>query len=127
MTPRTRIGAWLFAIAGPAIAVVIVLSTLLVVTGHDPSRALHAFWAGSVGSAYAFGSATMIRAIPLMLSGLAVAVAFRVGVWNIGAEGQILAGAAAATAVATAWGDQIGATALALALVAGALAGGSTA
>ena len=41
--------------------------------------------------------ATLVRAVPLMLTGVAVAIAFRAGVLNIGAEGQLLAGAAAAT------------------------------
>ena len=47
-----------------------------------------------------FGSGTLVRATPLILTGLAVAVAFRAGVFNIGAEGQFVVGAAAATAAA---------------------------
>ena len=59
-----------------------------------PSRdGLAALWRGSLGSWYAFTSATLVRAIPLMLTGVAVAIAFRAGVLNIGAEGQLLAGA----------------------------------
>lgn len=63
-------------------------------------EALHAFWDGAFGSSYAVLSATLVRATPLILVGLAVAVAFRSGVLNIGAEGQLLMGAAAATGVA---------------------------
>ena len=40
-----------------------------------------------------------MKAIPLLLCGLGVSIAYRISVWNIGAEGQFLAGAMAATAV----------------------------
>lgn len=43
----------------------------------------------------------LVRATPLLLTGLAVALAFRAGLWNIGAEGQFLAGAVAATWLGT--------------------------
>ena len=114
----------LLAIAAAVTAVVGLLSVLLMVTGHDPSRALHAFWMGSFGSPYAFASATLVRATPLILAGLAIAMAFRAGVWNIGAEGQLLAGAAAATAIGLAWGDRLGAIVLLPGLLAG-VAGGA--
>lgn len=68
--------------------------------GYDAGRALNAMWHGSVGSMDALLSATLVRATPLILAGLAVALAFRAGVWNIGAEGQLLVGAAVYTAVA---------------------------
>jgi simple sugar transport system permease protein len=92
--------------------------------------ALEALWRGAVGSRYAFFSGTLVRAVPLTLTGLAVAVAFRAGVLNIGAEGQFLAGATAAATIGTLaaalhwtpaalhWG------ALPLALVAGVAIGG---
>ena len=78
---------------------------------------------GSFGSGYTFASATLVRAIPLILAGLAVALAFRGGVWNIGAEGQILAGAAAAAAAGLGLGDRLGAVGLVPALLAGAIGG----
>jgi ABC-type uncharacterized transport system permease subunit len=62
--------------------------------------ALLALWDGAFGSPYAVWSATLVRATPLLFVGLSVAVAFRAGVLNIGAEGQLLVGAIAATAVA---------------------------
>lgn len=61
---------------------------------------LQAFWDGAFGSPYAFWSATLVRATPLLLVGLAVALAFRSGILNIGAEGQLIVGAIAASAVA---------------------------
>ena len=63
----------------------------------------------------------LVRATPLVLTGLAVAIAFRAGVWNIGADGQFLAGATLA-----AWaGVAMGTTQLSLpvALIGGAAAG----
>ena len=63
--------------------------------------AVAAFWRGSLGSEYAVVSATLVRATPLIFTGLAVAIAFRAGVLNIGADGQFLAGATAAAVVGT--------------------------
>lgn len=46
----------------------------------------------------------LVRATPLLITGLAVALAFRAGIWNIGAEGQFYAGAIAAAWVGSRWG-----------------------
>jgi general nucleoside transport system permease protein len=78
---------------------------------YDPVRAAAALLNGAVGSWYAIGSGTLVRATPLVLTGLAVAIAFRGGVFNVGAEGQFLVGATAATAVAL-YGPALGSTAL---------------
>jgi ABC-type uncharacterized transport system permease subunit len=69
----------------------------LTLAGYDAGAALLALWNGAFGSWYAFTSATLVRAVPLMLIGLGIALAFRAGVFNIGAEGQFYAGAIAAT------------------------------
>src|SRR6185369_3294892 len=84
------------------VALIAITLALLVAGGFPAQTALLALWNGSVGSWYALTSATLVRAIPLMLTGCAVAVAFRAGVFNIGAEGQFLVGATAASAVALA-------------------------
>ncbi len=123
VTAYRRVAVGVGFAAGAALSVVALLWMLLVLTGHDAGRALGAFWSGSFGSGYAVASATMVRAIPLILAGLAVAVAFRAGVWNIGAEGQFLVGAAAASAVALRLGEQLGGFTLIPALIAGAAAG----
>ena len=52
---------------------------------------------GAFGSWYALTSATLVRAVPLIIIGLGIALAFRGGALNIGAEGQFYAGAIAAT------------------------------
>jgi ABC-type uncharacterized transport system permease subunit len=89
------------AAAALAFAGFIALTALLLAaTGFDVARAATALVSGAFGSWYAIGSGTLVRATPLILTGLAVAVAFRAGVFNVGAEGQFLVGAAAAAAVA---------------------------
>lgn len=87
-------------------------------------EALRAFIGGAFGSWYAFGSGTLVRATPLILTGLSVAIAFRAGVFNIGAEGQFLMGAAAATSVALIAPTLPSVVVIAALLVAGAIAGG---
>jgi ABC-type uncharacterized transport system permease subunit len=67
--------------------------------GYDAGGALGALWRGSFGSPSALLSATLVRATPLLLAALGVALAFRAGIWNIGAEGQLLVGAAVASAL----------------------------
>ena len=108
---------------GVGVAAVALLAALLALGGYDVPAALAALWRGSFGSSYAFFSATLVRATPLLLAGLAIAVAFRAGVWNIGAEGQLLAGATAAMAVAAL--PIPGVLRLTLALLLAALAGGA--
>jgi simple sugar transport system permease protein len=85
--------------------------------------ALRALWSGAFGSWYAITSATLVRSIPLLLAGLAVAVAFRAGVFNVGAEGQLLIGATAAAAGGVTAATALGALTLPLALGAGMAAG----
>jgi simple sugar transport system permease protein len=65
----------------------------------------------------------VLAAIPILFTGLAVAVAFRSGYWNIGAEGQFLAGAVGATVTGLYLPDLPGPLAIPLALLAGAVAG----
>lgn len=101
----------------------VVLAVLLTVSGYPASDALGALWRGAFGSWSTFLSGTLVRATPLLFAGLAVTIAFRAGILNIGAEGQLLVGAAAATAVAVTVSPALGLAGIALALVAGAMAG----
>lgn len=65
----------------------------------------------------------LVRATPLILAGLAVALAFKGGVFNIGAEGQLLVGAASSTAISLAWSGELGGFVVIPAAFAGAAAG----
>ncbi len=111
--------------AGLAIAALLVLVLLLWVTGHDARAALSALWRGAFGSWYAITSATLVRAVPLALAGLAVALAFRAGILNVGAEGQLLMGAATGAALASLMGTAPAPIVMVGMLVVGAVAGGA--
>ena len=111
-----------FALAlGTAIAAV--LAGVIAASGFDVGVAFGALVRGSVGSPYAIFSATLVRATPLILTGLAVALAFRGGILNIGAEGQLLAGAAVAMALALPFASSLGVGAVGLGLAGAAVAG----
>lgn len=85
------------ASAAAALAATAVLaSAALMLGGYDPLEAGAALVSGAFGGVQPLLSITLVRAVPLILTGLAVAVAFRAGIWNIGAEGQLYAGAIAA-------------------------------
>ena len=122
MRPRARGVDTVLRGSTVAAAIVAAVALLLLIGGYDVPQALMALWSGSVGTWYALTSATLVRAVPLMLTGCAIAVAFRAGVFNIGAEGQLLAGGAAAAAIALAMPGGGVATAL-LALLGGAALG----
>ena len=83
--------------------------------GHSPVELLRILVSGSVGSAFAL-EGTLLKSVPLLLTGLSVVLAFRAGVWNIGGEGQFIVGALAAL-VASRWGTV---AALLAAMLAGA-------
>lgn len=83
--------------AGALLAGLVVLALGLELAGYEAARALGALWSGAFGSWYAITSATLVRAVPLVVIGLGLAISFRSGAFNIGAEGQFYAGAIAAT------------------------------
>ncbi len=91
-----------WSIASPllALATTVVLGSLLFLAlGKDPVRGLQMFFWEPVKSAYALGE-LMVKATPLLLIALGLAVCFRSNVWNIGAEGQFVLGAICAGGVA---------------------------
>ena len=90
------------SIASPllALAITVVIGTILfVLLGKDPLRGLAVFFVEPVKSAYALSELAM-KATPLLLVALGLAVCFRSNVWNIGAEGQFVVGAIAASGIA---------------------------
>ena len=121
---RERPALGLAAIALFTALILGTLSVALLATGFPIAPALSALWEGSFGSMYTFSSATLVRATPLILTGLAVTLAFRAGIWNVGAEGQLLVGASAAMAVAILAPPLHPAVALPLLTLVGAAAGG---
>ena len=119
-----RAYGWLVG-AGALLAGLLVLASGLELTGYAAGPSLAALWRGAFGSWYALTSATLVRATPLIIIGLGLALAFRAGAFNIGGEGQFYAGAIAATWIGLHVGGLpsplAGAAVLAGALLAGAL------
>ena len=74
------------------LATLIVAALLAAIAGADPFAVLGQIVTGAVGSQFALLE-TLNRATPLIFTGLAVAVAFRAKLWNIGAEAQLYLGA----------------------------------
>lgn len=96
----------------------------VLISGHNPIRAYAALLLGAFGSAYDI-SETLVIAVPLTLAGLSVAVAFRTGLFNIGAQGQLLVGALAAGWTGSQFSDLPGIVLLPLTLISGVVAGGA--
>jgi ABC-type uncharacterized transport system permease subunit len=116
------VNALRWALAAVALGLA-VLAAGLQLSGYDAGPALGALWSGAFGSWDAFTSTTLVRAVPLILIGLGIAVAFRAGSLNIGAEGQFYAGAIAATWVGLRVADQPAPIAITALLTGAALAG----
>jgi general nucleoside transport system permease protein len=129
--PRSRALAWLASVGNALVIPALALFTALVVGGlviiftdpdtldewgsffGDPGGALraswdvvyeayHALWESSLGSPRVIGR-TLVEATPLALAGLSVALAFRAGLFNIGAAGQLIIGATCAGWVGFTW------------------------
>lgn len=123
-------GAWVRAAARGMVASVCsaLIATLLVALaltalGKDPLAVLSVLIRGPLGDRYGMIE-SLARSTPLILCGLAVALAFRAQAWNIGVEGQYLAGAMAATAVGTAGSGWPGYVLVPVLLAGAAAAGG---
>jgi general nucleoside transport system permease protein len=100
--------------AAACLASVALLAVTAAMFGHSPALVLRTLFEGSVGSRFAIDG-TLLKSVPLLLTGLSVVIAFRAGAWNIGAEGQFIAGAIAAL-IASRFGNVA-------AILTGALAG----
>ena len=92
--------AWTYGSPVLALLVTVLIGVLLFVAlGKDPVAGLRVFFWDPIKSPYALGELT-VKATPLLLIALGLAVCFRSNVWNIGAEGQYVLGAIAASGVA---------------------------
>ncbi len=113
-------------IASPLIAVALTLVSAVVIfiaLGQDPVRALHAYFISPVSDAWGLQEVA-VKATPLVLIAVGLALCYQSNNWNIGAEGQLLMGAMAGTWVAIAThGTSNGPWVLPAMLLAGALGG----
>jgi ABC-type uncharacterized transport system permease subunit len=88
-----------------SVALALLLGAILIrVVGNNPFAVYGSMVKGTFGTGYAL-SETVVKAIPLMLTGLGVGVAMQMNLWNIGAAGQLLMGAFAATWVTLTFPD----------------------
>ncbi|MFM8921014.1 MAG: ABC transporter permease, partial [Limnohabitans sp.] len=91
---------WRYASPLLALAITVALGIgLFMLLGKDPLRGLQMFFWEPLKSVYALGE-LMVKATPLLVIALGLAVCYRSNVWNIGAEGQFVSGAVAAGGVA---------------------------
>jgi simple sugar transport system permease protein len=97
-------------------------SALILVAGAAPLEVYRLLVAGTWGHAYGIGQ-VLFKTTPLLFTGLAVALALRAGLFNIGAEGQLTVGAFATALVGAHTAALPSLVAVPLALVAGAVAG----
>ncbi len=121
--PRQSARFKLALLLGILAAALLAGAVLLLATGFEPIPALRLMIVGGVRSELALRR-TLILATPLILTGLAAALAFKMVIWNIGAEGQLYAGAIGASGAALLFADGLSPwIAVPMVLSAGALGG----
>jgi len=107
-----------------AIVLALLMGALLIfLSGYDVTRAYLSFFDGSFGNFYNLAQ-TLLKMIPLIFTGLAVAIGFKSGLFNIGGEGQLYWGAFTTAIVALAFPGVDGVVLIPLSIFAGAMAGG---
>ncbi|QBI19739.1 ABC transporter permease [Egibacter rhizosphaerae] len=122
---RARAPRWLQVVV-PVVSVVAALlfgAVFLVATGHDPVEVYRTILRVSYTTGFGITD-TLRSATPLILTGLAAAVAFRFKLYNIGGEGQLYIGAVAASGIALAVGEVVPVPVAVAAVVLGGAIGG---
>lgn len=114
-----KILPFIFAI----LAAFLVGAIALLITGYSPLEAYVAMLRGAFGDAFGFGQ-TFTQATPIIFTALAFLFAFKSGLFNIGAEGQLLVGGFAAALVGISFDGLPSFVHIPMALIAGALVGG---
>lgn len=115
----------LMSYASPLIAIVLMLIgglLLFAFLGKNPLEGFKVFFINPISDLYGV-SELLLKATPLMLIAVGLAVGFRANVWNIGAEGQLIVGGVAASAVALYFYESEGMHVLILMVIAGAIGG----
>ena len=117
----SKLMVWL----SPMIAILltmIVSSIMFISLDVSPIKAFEVFVLMPVSDSYNLGE-LMVKASPLMLCAVGLAICFRANIWNIGAEGQLLIGAVATSAVAVQMGEDAGTMMMIITLLTGIAAG----
>jgi general nucleoside transport system permease protein len=110
-------------VAGSVLAALTVAAVVLLLTGHRPMFVYVEMFRASFGTGLALTD-TLASATPLIFTGLAAAVAFRVGLYNIGGEGQLYLGAIFGSGAALALGPDVGGPIILTAVVLAGILGG---
>lgn len=109
---------------GSFAAALLISALIFLIMGHNPLGAFGTMVTGSLGKKTAIRQTVRI-AVPLLGTALAIAPCFKMRFWNIGAEGQITAGAVGASYFALFWADKLPQVPLLIVMaVAGAIFGG---
>lgn len=122
--PRTE-QSRLMTFASPILAIVLTLifgSILFTALDKDPLEALHVLLILPLSDAYNI-SEMFVKMGPLLLCAVGLSLCYRANMWNIGAEGQLLAGALGGSAIALTFGDSESAWVLPLTLLGGIASG----
>ena len=117
----SRLAGWLSPIVA-TLAVVVIGFVLFSAMGKNPWQALYVFFIEPIDTLYDIGE-LLLKASPIMLCAVGLAVGYRANVWNIGAEGQLIMGAIFGGGVALALHDSSSPLVLPLMLIAGMLGG----
>jgi ABC-type uncharacterized transport system permease subunit len=121
---RPKPSAFMRIAAAPlaATAMLIIGFGVMSALGKNPAAAFKVFFIEPFDSLYGLGE-LLLKSTPLMLCALGLAVGYRANVWNIGAEGQLIAGAIAGGGVGLFWHSALGGATLPVMLAAGVLGG----
>lgn len=95
--PQNKSNSWFVPLISTVVALII-CAIFIAMDGMNPILVYGKMLQGAFGSSFGI-SETLVKATPLLLCGLGVAIAYRISIWNIGAEGQFLLGAIGATAI----------------------------
>lgn len=122
LDPSSKGAPWWTPVAS-VIAALLVCAIFIAANGMNPVTVYAKMLGGAFGSSFGL-TETLVKAIPLLLCGLGVAIAYKIAVWNIGAEGQFAIGAVAATGVTIYFPDLPIWASIPLMLVVSVVAGG---
>ncbi len=98
ISKKDELSSWKSALVriGAVLSAIIISAIMIGAMGYNPLQTFDAMVKGSFGSAFGIKNSVSI-AIPYLVTALGISIAFRMKFWNIGAEGQIVMGAVAAT------------------------------
>ena len=102
LRPKKKLnGEYLLSLGASILAALLVGAVIMLVSGHNPLEGYRAMLHGALGTQRNLGN-TLAKSMTLCLTALAMAVAARAGIFNVGGEGQLYLGAIASALVGAA-------------------------